>query len=242
MLNVKINSKAKMTADEIKQNAVVKKRGMWIKDRGIQDLTIDSITNKKKDGTEMTCVDPTWSPVLITLSNTKGQKITHYMLVPNDASRNFVFQAPNKDPNFKPLQKIVNFLTGLGVEIENYGRIVGLIDHFFGANIKANLVGQVVKADIQYQGLNINYMGKDNNKEHTLYQLFNWDRPYEIREGEEAPILTGYEACENHAISLGIKKENITPFPKIKEFLEGSSSLKTTTLSDDGAESDDLPF
>jgi hypothetical protein len=82
-------------------------------------------------------------------------------------------------------------------------------------------------------------MGK-NDEGLTQYQLFNWDRPYEVRDGEEAPILTGYEACENYAIGLGISKDRITPFPKIKEFEIGAKTVAVGTVEEIGDEA--LPF
>jgi hypothetical protein len=238
MLNIKINSKAKLTKEELEAKSQPKKGGQWIKDVGEFDLTIDSVTNKNKKGAFIESKDPAWATVIVTYSNSKGQKITDLLNTPIDASGSFSYNRPGKEPDFRPLQRVCAFLEALGVQIEDHSKILGTIDHFFGANMEANLIGKTVKANVQYKGLNVRYMGK-NDEGATQYQLHNWENPYQIREGEVAPILTGYPACENHAVSLGLNKDNISPFPSIKDFIASKNAVQTDAVVEND---EDMPF
>lgn len=240
MIKVNLDSRCKLSSDEIAKAMAPKKQSLWIKDVGVQDLTVDSVTNRKKDGSEMVSVDPTWAPVVMTLSNTKGQKISHYLLTPIDATHDYVFNRPGKMPSNLPASKFKNFVASLGADVEDYTKLLGLTDHYFGSCLQTNLIGKTVRANIQYQGLHIRYMGKEASTGATQYQLFHWNDPYEIREGEVAPILTGYQACENHALGLGIEKSAIQPFPKISEFERIGVSATVHEVSDESMA--DLPF
>jgi len=240
MIKVNLDSRCTLSSDEIEKAMAPKKQALWIKDVGVQDLTIDSATNLKKDGSEMVSVDPNWAPVVLTLSNTKGQKISHYLLTPIDGKNDYAFIRPGKTPSRLPFSKFVNFVKSVGADIQDFRKLVGLTDHYFGSCMKTNLIGKTVRANIQYQGLHIRYMGKQEDTGATQYQLFHWNNPYEIREGEVAPILTGYQACENHALGLGIEKSAIQPFPKIAEFERVGMASNVHEVSDESMA--ELPF
>lgn len=241
MLKIKLNSSSQMTAEQIA--AVRKPKSRWIKDTGVQTVTIDEVTNLKKDGTPIASKDPNWATLKIVVSNTKGEKLTDLISVPLTGDHDFLYQVPGKDPSSNAFIKLCSFLDGLGVAVSDKTSILTALDFFFGDSCQENLIGSTMNVDIQYRGLNIRYVGKDAEGK-PQYQLHNWDRPYQLREDsdEVAPIVTSYEACLNHALSIGVEKNNISGFPSIREILPKQDKIELSSVESDSEVSEDMPF
>lgn len=198
------------------------KRSFWLRKPGTYTFTISEIEDRGQAG------DPNWRSFKFVLETTDGEKINHFILVPKSEKNSFEYRnvkVPDAKPTLFPFINYLDFLKGVGIDVTDLSIIMSVTDAVF-SDAEAHLLNAKIKARVDYRGVNIRFIGKDEDGS-NLYQAHLNTKPYEA-EGEVLEPCKSIDACKNQLISLGVPEKKISGFPDIQEIFEGEPLFEIT--------------
>jgi hypothetical protein len=184
------------------------------------------LTIKDREITKINDKDPNWFNAMVQTESADGFQFRIYPLIPKTAANNFAFKSPTmKDPSDFAFQGIYKFLSGLGVQVEDFNDLPAICAELFqGSDM---IKEKQIRVVIGYKGIHIRYIGLDDNGDAT-YQAYRDEEVFSIGEDENkqvSPILPDRDAVLNWLLGLNIEEKKISKFPEILKYLKAPQQI-----------------